>query len=172
MPAATAGQLPRNRVVSPLAHHRWGNHPTRGWYAGTEASGMRMNRPRTPPAALPDLTGPPIVTSSWRWHAAEPEPSGRLLLPEVARRRLGADAAGAFEVSGIVRGDALVLRPDAEDGRSMTVDGRGRIYLPVWLRRHPGFLIGTYAATAERAVVVVPAVLFDAVGDQFLARVR
>lgn len=48
----------------------------------------------------------------------------------------------------------------------MTVDGRGRIYLPVWLRRHPGFLIGTHADPEASVVVIVPASLFDAIGDQ------
>lgn len=131
-----------------------------------------MNRPRTPPAALPDLTGPPLVASSWRWSAAEPEPSGRFLLPGAARRLLGADAAGSHPVSGVVRGDTVVLRPDTQDGRSMTVDGRGRIYLPVWLRRHSDFLIGTHDDPTDAAVVVVPAALFAAVGDQLLERVR
>jgi len=133
---------------------------------------MRMNRPRTPPAALPALTGAPIAGSPWRWSAAEPEPSGRLLLPAVARRVLGADDAQSQVVSGAVRGDTLVLRPFEAAGRAMTVDGRGRIYLPVWLRRHPGFLIGTHADPDDQAVVVVPAALIDAVGDQLLGRVR
>jgi len=133
---------------------------------------MRMNRPRTPPAVLPDLTGPPVAASPWRWSAAEPEPSGRLLLPSAARRALGADSVEAHAVSGVVRGDMLVLRPHHADGRSVTVDGRGRIYLPVWLRRHPGFLVGTHTTPDDAAVVVVPAFLFDAVGDQLLERVR
>lgn len=131
-----------------------------------------MNRPRTPLAALPDLTGPPLPASRWQWSAAEPEPSGRLLLPGAARRVLGAEAAVVHPVSGVVRGDTLVLRPNAVNGRSMTVDGRGRVYLPVWLRRHPGFLIGTHATADDPAVVIVPATLFDAVGDQILERVR
>lgn len=132
-----------------------------------------MNRPRTPPAAaLPDLTGPPIEASPWRWSGAEPEPSGRLTLPPSARRALVRDAGSAVEVAGVVRGDTLVLRPGAVDGRSMTVDGRGRIYLPVWLRRHPGFIVGTHHDAGEVAVVVVPAVLFDAVGDRLLERIR
>ena len=54
----------------------------------------------------------------------------------------------------------------------MTVDGRGRIYLPQWLRRHPRFLVGTHDEDQEPAVVVVPAVLFDAIGDRLLERVR
>ncbi len=87
---------------------------------------MRMNRPRTPPAALPALTGAAVAASSWRWAAAEPEPSGRLLLPSAARRCLGADSSEAGSVSGVARGDTLVLRPGAGNGRSMTVDGRGR----------------------------------------------
>ncbi|MGH9156333.1 MAG: hypothetical protein ACRD1K_10985 [Acidimicrobiales bacterium] len=133
---------------------------------------MRMNRPRTPPAALPDLTGAPVAASPWRWAAAEPEPSGRLLLPSAARRCLGADSSEARSVSGVVRGDTLVLRTGAGNGRSMTVDGRGRLYLPVWLRRHLGFLIGTHILPADPAVVIVPAAVFDAVGDQLLERVR
>lgn len=130
-----------------------------------------MNRPRTPPAALPDLTGEPVARSPWRWSAAELEPSGRLLLPAVARRVLGADSTEAHAVTGIARGDSLVLRPHAQGGRRMRIDGRGRIYLPVWMRRHPGFLIGTHPAD-EPAVVIVPAALVDAIGDQLLERVR
>ncbi|MDZ7676241.1 MAG: hypothetical protein U5K30_14385 [Acidimicrobiales bacterium] len=104
-----------------------------------------MNRPSTRSSAvLPELTGPPVTGSPWRWSAAEPEPSGRLSLPTAARRVLVGDVAGAHEVSGVVRGDTLVLRTQAGNGRAMTVDGRGRIYLPVWLRRHTGFLIGTH----------------------------
>ena len=132
---------------------------------------MRMNRPRTPPAALPALTGAPVATSPWRWAAAEPEPSGRLLLPAVARRVLGADDAATSMVTGIMRGDTLVLRPKAAGGRTMTIDGRGRIYLPVWMRRHPGLFIGTHAPD-EPAVVIVPAAEVDAIGDQLLERVR
>ncbi len=118
-----------------------------------------MNRPRTPPApVLPDLTGPPIEPSPWRWGGAEPDPAGRLQLPPAARRALVGDADAAAEVDGVVRGDTLVLRPGVVDGRSMTVDARGRIYLPQWLRRHPGFLVGTHHLDAgEVAVVVVPA---------------
>ena len=132
-----------------------------------------MNRPRNPPApVLPDLTGPPIPVSQWRWSGADPEPSGRLTLPTVARRLLVGDAGGAVEVSGVVRGDTLVLRPDLDAGRAMTVDARGRLYLPVWLRRHAGFLVGTNHDADVVSVVVVPAVLFDAIGDRLLERVR
>ncbi len=135
---------------------------------------MRMNRPRTPPATLPDLTGPHVAASSWRWAAVEPEPSGRLLLPVAARRVLGtdSDAGQPGAVSGTVRGDTLVLRPGTNSGLAMTLDGRGRIYLPVWLRRHAGFFIGTHATADDPAVVIVPASLFDAVGDQLVERVR
>ena len=135
---------------------------------------MRMNRPRTPPAVLPDLTGPPVARSLWRWSAAEPEPSGRLLLPAAARRALGANSTEARAVTGIARGDSLVLRPKAAggSGRAMTIDGRGRVYLPVWLRRHPGFLIGTRTGPDDPTVVVVPASLLDAIGEQLVERVR
>jgi len=134
---------------------------------------MRMNRPRTPPpAVLPDLTGPPIEASPWRWSGAEPEPSGRLTLPPPARRALIGDTDAAVEVAGVVRGDTLVLRPGLVAGRSMTVDARGRIYLPQWLRRHPSFLVGTHLQGNAAAVVVVPATLFDTIGDRLLDRVR
>lgn len=132
-----------------------------------------MNRPRTPPApVLPDLTGPPIQASTWHWSRADPEPSGRLALPPVARRALAGDADGAVEVSGVVRGDTLVLRHDLAVGRAIAVDGRGRIYLPQWLRRHPSFLVGTHTDDDGAAVVVVPATLFDTIGDRLLDRVR
>ena len=134
---------------------------------------MRMNRPRPSSAALPDHTGPPVKASPWRWAGAEPDPSGRLQLPPPARRALADDARGAIEVDGVVRGDTLVLRPGTVAGRDMTVDARGRIYLPLWLRRHSCFLIGTHNRDAgEVAVVVVPAVLFDTIGDRLLKRIR
>ena len=53
----------------------------------------------------------------------------------------------------------------------MTIDGRGRIYLPVWMRRHPGLLIGARAPD-EPAVVMVPAAVVDAIADELLERVR
>ena len=172
MPSTSAGHLTNERCASPPSPTTDGvTTPHAGDRRGTESSGMRMNCSRTPPAALPDLTGPPVAASPWRWSAAEPEPSGRLLLTPVARRVLGADGGPSQPVSGSVRGDTLVLRPHHADGRAMTVDGRGRMYLPVWLRRQPGFLIGTNT-TPDVAVVVVPAALFDAIGDQLLARVR
>ena len=132
-----------------------------------------MNRPRTPPApVLPDLTGPLVPVSPWQWAGADPEASGRVTLPPIARRALIGDTDGAVQVSAVVRGDTLVLRPDRAVGRATTVDARGRIYLPVWLRRHAGFLIGTHTNEDEAAVVVVPAVLFDAIGDRLLERVQ
>jgi hypothetical protein len=55
----------------------------------------------------------------------------------------------------------------------MAIDARGRLYLPQWLRRHASFLLGTHHDAADgAAVVVVPAVLFDAIGDRLLERVR
>jgi len=131
-----------------------------------------MNRPRTLSAALPDLTGPPIEPSPWRWSGAQPEHSGRLTLPPTARRVLIGDADGAFEVAGVVRGDTLVLRANPPVGREMTVDARGRLYLPAWLRRHANFLVGTHHDAEGAAVVVVPSTLFDAIGDRLLERVR
>jgi integrase len=126
---------------------------------------MRMNRP--PSAALPDLTGPPVTASPWRWSAAEPEPSGRLLLPTAARRVLGVDGDRSRTVSGVVRGDTLVLRPHQAGGRAMTIDGRGRIYLPVRLRRHPGIVIGSHTDPDDPVVVIVPAAWIDEIVPTF-----
>lgn len=92
--------------------------PHAGDSRSTEASGIRMNRRRTPPAALPALTGAAVAASQWRWSTVELEPSGRLLLPSAARRCLAADSSEARSVSGVVRGDTLVLRPGAGNGRS------------------------------------------------------
>jgi len=76
-------------------------------------------------------------------------------------------------VAGVVRGDTLVPRTGPGVGRTMAIDARGRLYLPQWLRRHASFLLGTHHDAADgAAVVVVPAVLFDAIGDRLLERVR
>ena len=121
--------------------------------------------PRTPPV-LPDLTAGQPPGSSWRWIAASLEPSGRVLLRAEVRHALGATPGQATRVSGVACGEALVLRPAGADrGRAMTVDRRGRIYLPVWLRRYPSFLIGI-RTVGDPVVVVVPASVLDAMGDQ------
>lgn len=124
--------------------------------------------PRTPPV-LPDLTAGQPPGSGWRWIAASLEPSGRVLLRAEVRDALGATTGQATRVSGVARGEALVLRPaGAGRGRVMTVDRRGRIYLPVWLRRHPSLLIGS-RTVGDRVVVIVPAAVLDSMGDQVAA---
>lgn len=71
-------------------------------------------------------------------------------------------------MSGRVDGDALVLRAGAGVGRNLVVDRRGRLYVPVWLRRHHRVLIG--ACSTGAAVVIVPSELLDITGDQILER--
>jgi len=46
------------------------------------------------------------------------------------------------------------------------VDGRGRLYVPHWLRAHPALLVGTPAA--DPIVVLTPARLLDPFGDRLL----
>lgn len=54
----------------------------------------------------------------------------------------------------------------------MTIDGRGRLYVPVWLRRSPvpWLLVGTRAAAS--IVVVAPASVLDGLGDRLLDGAR
>ncbi len=69
------------------------------------------------------------------------------------------------EVRGVCRRAALVLRADG-GGRRMAVDGRGRLYVPAWLRRQNGeeLVVGTHIATS--IVVVMSPSWLDALGDE------
>lgn len=58
--------------------------------------------------------------------------------PDAARTALGA-LDGATPVTVLARGDALLVRPAPAEGRQRTLDGRGRLYVPNWLRaQRPG----------------------------------
>jgi len=107
----------------------------------------------------------------WVWAVAPLEPSGRLLLPVEARDALGTGARGHGDAIGMCHGAALVLRSSGH-GRPMAIDGRGRLYVPVWLRRSPlpCLLVGTHAAAS--VVVVAPASVLDGLGDQLVAEAR
>lgn len=97
-----------------------------------DAVPMRDSRTST---ALRQLSGlgrdpdPP----GWAWAVVTPEHTGRLGLPPPACRALGGGAGAAVRVVGFCQGDALVLRR-AGAGRSVTVDRRGRMYLPAAMR--------------------------------------
>jgi hypothetical protein len=93
------------------------------------------------------------------------EPSGRLRLPIEACRALGASPGARAAARGVCHPTVLVLRSTG-GGRSLTIDGRGRLYVPVWLRRgHATHLVvGTQPATST--VAVARTSLLDALGDQ------
>lgn len=101
----------------------------------------------------------------WRWAVLEPEPSGRARLPPAALEVL----SDGPSLRARVHGQALLLSANHGPGRRIGVDCRGRLYLPVWLRR-PAVAVAT--SSAEGLVLVVDAVLLDPVGDRLLAEVR
>jgi bifunctional DNA-binding transcriptional regulator/antitoxin component of YhaV-PrlF toxin-antitoxin module len=94
------------------------------------------------------------------------QPPGRVTLPAAARQVLGA-AGGGAKVRGLWWDVALVVRP-AGPGRSMAVDGRGRLVVPVWLRQavdpSASVLVGVRAAVAP-IVVVAPTRVLDRLGE-------
>lgn len=120
---------------------------------------------------LTDLGGHEPDPPDWVWAVARLEPSGRLLLPGEARHALGTAERGHGDAIGMCHGAALVLRPSGH-GRPMAIDGRGRLYVPVWLRRNqvPCLLVGTHAAAS--VVVVAPAWVLDGLGDQLVGQAR
>jgi hypothetical protein len=68
-----------------------------------------------------------------------------------------------------VSGGVLVLDVGDGPGHPVTVDSRGRAYLPAWLRV-PAVLVATHPQDA--AVLLVDATVLDPIGDQLLHRVR
>jgi hypothetical protein len=123
-----------------------------------------MTDPRTS-TALRSLSLDDPPQGRWRWAVAEPERSGRVRLPAHAVGVLGEAPA----VWARIHGDALQLSPEAGRGRRIGIDGRGRLYLPVWLRR-PAVLVAT--APAHGLVLAVDAALIDPVADRLLAEVQ
>jgi hypothetical protein len=122
-----------------------------------------MPDPRTSPAlrrlaAIGRAPDPP----SWTWAVVRLEPCGRLLLSPEARVVLGARPGDVLDVRGLCGPTALALQP-AGRGRAITIDRRGRIYVPAWLRQRPSYLIGTRADPAT--VVIAPTTVLDDLGD-------
>lgn len=131
---------------------------------------MHLLRNRTALRQLTDVGHEPDP-SRWVWAVARLEPCGRLFLPEVTRAALGAGGPIGGEVRGLCHRTALVLQADGA-GRSMTIDGRGRVYVPVWLRRGStsGLLVGTHLATS--IVVVAPTAVLDELADRLKGEAR
>lgn len=124
---------------------------------------MRDSKNRTALQELSDLGRDPGPLR-WDWAIVGLEACGRLLLPDEARRALGAGPGDRTEVWGVCRRAALVLRADG--GGRRTVDRRGRLYVPAWLRRGPdaGLVVGTHLATL--IVVVTSSSWLDGLGDE------
>ncbi len=126
-----------------------------------------LNRVSTAMRQLDDLAGntPP---PRWGWSIVTVEKTGRISLPTAARSALGVeDGHGAF--AGICHATSLVLRPGGPESRNtFRADGRGRLQIPVWLRRHdpPALLVG--ALVDQGVVVIASTSLLDDVGDGLL----
>jgi bifunctional DNA-binding transcriptional regulator/antitoxin component of YhaV-PrlF toxin-antitoxin module len=99
----------------------------------------------------------------WRHWVVEVERTGRVTLPSAARRI----ADGLTSVRALSGDDALVLRRDGL-GAATTLDGRGRLLLPVWLRRVAA-PAGSVLVAARRpdapVVVIAPVGALDALVD-------
>lgn len=106
----------------------------------------------------------------WAWAVVTPEHTGRLGLPTAACAALGASVAAAMRVAGFCQGDALVLRR-AGAGRPMTVDRRGRVYLPAAMRHQDAALL-VGAHRGNDVVVIVPVTVLERLGDVLAAGFR
>jgi DNA-binding transcriptional regulator/RsmH inhibitor MraZ len=93
------------------------------------------------------------------------EASGRVRLPSVARRALGA-TPGGMTARAMPRGGILVVRSDDAAGAALHIDGRGRLSLPAWWRR---VCAGGACAVATRTtgplVVLAPTGVLDGLAD-------
>lgn len=99
------------------------------------------------------------------------EPSDRLLFPGEARIALNALAGVSVEVSGVCHRDAFVVRSGG-DGRRLTIDRRGRLYVPAWVRR--GDIVSLIVGTrhADQTVVIIATSVLDHVGDGLIGGSR
>ena len=124
-----------------------------------------MHDPRTSTALrqLADLSTTP-GPSAWVWAVARPDPEGRLRLPAAARHALGVRSGHQREVRGICHRVALVVTP-AGTGTSLVVDSRGRLTIPVWLRRGADRSLVIGVDHTAPIVVIAPVAVLDGVGN-------
>jgi len=118
-----------------------------------------MTDPRTSTALrhLPLDGSPP---SSLVWSVVSPDPSGRVQLPPAV-----VDVLGTGRVHARVMDGGLVLGVAEGPGRRIGIDRRGRLYVPVWLRR-PALMV--VADPGLGVVVLADVVVFDAVAERLL----
>lgn len=124
---------------------------------------MRDLRYSTALRQLADL-GPDRGPSPWAWAVVRLDPKGRVVLPADARLALGAPPGRQSSVRGMCHRVALVLSPDGA-GVAMTVDSRGRLVVPAWLRRGPGSSVVVGTRHDPLVVVVAPTYVLDGLGD-------
>ena len=122
---------------------------------------MHPQRTSTALRQLDDLGHEP-PPPRWRWAIAKLQLIGRIALPAEAGGALGWSPGAMVEVRGRLSRLALVLRRDGT-GATFRVDGRGRLYLPVWLRRTDAVLVGTQQD--RQLVVIAPVGVLDGIGD-------
>jgi hypothetical protein len=128
---------------------------------------MRDSRTSTALRELSGLGREPDP-AGWAWAVVTPERTGRLGLLIAAREALGAVGTPVRAV-GICDGDALVLGR-AGAGRPVTVDLRGRLYLPVAMRDDTALLVGAHRA--NEVVVIVAVTVLERLGDVLAAGFR
>lgn len=122
-----------------------------------------MTDPRAS-TALRSLPVDDAPLSRLAWTVLSPDPSGRVQLPAAVVDLLGTGPSHARVVDGV-----LVLSEIEGPGRRIGVDRRGRLYLPVWLRRSALVVL---ADPGHRVVVVADVAVLDAVGERLLWAVR
>jgi hypothetical protein len=161
----------------PLAHWFRGRFPRNkfGVRRGPRRSSVKrgaMSEPRASTARrqlaeLEAVSDPP----KWSWAIVTLEPSGRVRLPAVclcgARRRTRRLRTRVGDLSpGLARG------PCRRGWATVDDDGRGRLYVPAWLRRghDASLLVGT--RYTDRVVVLVTPAFFDRVGNALIGSLR
>jgi hypothetical protein len=96
------------------------------------------------------------------------------MLPVEARRVLGVVAGGGVTVRALCRGVALQLRSGGA-GVALGIDGRGRMVVPVWLRRaagSPGSVLVATRLGGAPVVLVAPIGVLDGLGDVLVGEGR
>jgi hypothetical protein len=109
--------------------------------------------------------------SRWAWTIARPDPQGRLRLPGEARHVLGVEGGRRAVVRGVCHRVALVVAA-AGVGAPLVVDSRGRLGLPVWLRRGPSGALVVGTDVGARLAVIASASVLDGLGDLLVGASR
>lgn len=126
-----------------------------------------LNRVSTAMRQLDDLADD-SPAPRWEWSIVAVEKTGRISLPNSARSALGL-AGGPCAFAWICHARSLVLRrggPDRWD--AFRADARGRLQIPVWLRRDDPDVLLVGALVDDGVVVVAGTGVLDAVGDSLL----